>query len=172
MEKRAGGLKPSGEGWFVVNARDAERLHNGEFGAGVTFEGDPGFPQLGINIQVVWPGQPNGDYHAEEAQEDFLVLSGECVLLIEGQEQRLRAWDFVHFPAGTEHIVVGAGDGPCAFLAVGARQPHEGIVYRVSDLALRHGAGAAQHTTSPAEAYAGVPETEAGPYRGGLPGDA
>lgn len=172
METRAGGLKPSGGGWFVVNARDAGWIHNEQFGAGVTFEGTPEFPQLGINIQVIWPGQPNGYYHAEEAQEDFLILSGECLLLIEGEERRLRAWDFVHFPPGTAHIVVGAGDGPCAFVAVGARRPDGGIVYPVSELALRHGAGAGVETTRPREAYADAPESEDGPYRGGLPGDA
>jgi uncharacterized cupin superfamily protein len=171
MEERPGGLKPSADGWFVVNAREAEWLHNEKFGAGVTFEGTPDFPQLGVNIQVLWPGQPNGYYHAEEAQEDFLVLSGECLLLIEGEERLLRAWDFVHCPPGTEHILVGAGDGPCAFLGVGARLPQGGIVYTVSDLALRHGAGVTERTTTPKDAYAGVPETADGPYRGGLPGD-
>ena len=55
MDAREGGLKPSGEGWFVVNAREAEWVHNEEFGAGVTFEGRPHFAQFGINIQVIWP---------------------------------------------------------------------------------------------------------------------
>ena len=172
MEQRQGGLKPSGDGWFVVNARDAEWLYNERFGAGVTFEGTPDFPQLGINIQVIWPGQPNGLYHAEDAQEDFLVLGGECLLLIEREERRLRAWDFVHFPPGTEHILVGAGDGPCTFLAVGARRPGDGISYPVSDVALRHGAGVREETTEAREAYADAPRTETGPYRVGLPGDA
>jgi uncharacterized cupin superfamily protein len=172
MEKREGGLKPSGEGWFVVNAREAEWIHNEEFGAGVTFEGTPHFPRFGINIQVIWPGQPNGYYHAEQDQEDFLVLSGECLLLIEGEERRLRAWDFVHCPSGTQHILVGAGDGPCAFIGIGARGTPDGIRYAVSELALRRRAGVATETTKPAEAYARVPETTIGPYRGGLPGDA
>jgi uncharacterized cupin superfamily protein len=172
MEQREGGLKPSGEGWFVVNAREAQWLYNDRFGAGVTFEGTPDFPQLGINVQVIWPGQPNGLYHAEDAQEDFLILSGECLLLIEGEERRLRAWDFVHFPPGAEHILVGAGDGPCTFLAVGARRPGDGIVYPVSELALRHGAGVHEETADAREAYADAPRTETGPYRIGLPGDA
>ena len=171
MEQREGGLKPSGEGWFVVNAREAEWVHNEKFGAGVTFEGTPHVPQFGINIQVMWPGQPNGYYHAENDQEDFLILSGECLLLIEGEERRLRAWDFVHCPAGTEHIFVGAGDGPCAFIGVGARAAPDAILYAASEIALRHAAGVTEETTNPAEAYAGVPETTTGPYRGGLPGD-
>jgi uncharacterized cupin superfamily protein len=172
MEDGPDGKKPAGEGWFVLNAREGAWIHNEKFGSGVTFEGTPDFPHYGINIQVMWPGQPNCYYHAEEAQEDFLVLSGECLLLIEGEERRLRAWDFVHCPAGTQHILVGAGDGPCAFLGVGARRPQGRIVYTVSELALRHGAGVTDRTTKPDEAYAGVPETAEGPYRGGLPGDA
>jgi len=171
MEQRPGGLKPAGEGWFVVNARDAQWMYNDKFGAGVTFEGTPCFEHYGINIQVVWPGQPNGYYHAEKDQESFLILAGECMLLVEGEERPLRAWDFVHFPPGTEHIVVGTGDGPCTFLAVGARNTPDAIVYPVSELALRYDAGVTTETTKPDEAYAGVPETVAGPYKEGLGGD-
>ena len=168
MERRAGGVVPEGDGWFVVDARDAEWMHNEQFGAGVTFEGPP-FAHYEINLRVLWPGQPNGYYHAEDGQEDFLVLAGECLLLIEGQERRLRAWDFVHCPPGTEHIFVGAGDGPCAFVAVGARNAGEGIVYPVSELAARHNASAAERTTDARQAYAASPKTERGAYRGGLP---
>jgi uncharacterized cupin superfamily protein len=169
MEQRAGGLVPANDGWFVVDAREAEWVHSEQFGAGVTFEGQPRFAHYGINIQVLWPGQPNGYYHAEEGQEDFLVLAGECLLLIEGEERRLSAWDFVHCPPGTEHIFVGAGDGPCAFVAVGARNAGEGIVYPVSEPAARHGASASERTTDASQAYADSPKTERGPYRGGLP---
>jgi uncharacterized cupin superfamily protein len=97
-------------------------------------------------------------YHGEDIQEDFLVLSGECLLLVEGQERRLQAWDFVHCPAWTEHVFVGAGDGPCAVLMVGAR-PDVGVVYPVADVALRHGAGVTRETRSPDEAYAPFPES-------------
>jgi uncharacterized cupin superfamily protein len=171
MEHGPAGTKPAGDGWFVVGTREAEWLHNERFGAGVTFEGAKRFAHYGINVQVLWPGQPNGYYHAEDGQEDFLILSGECLLLIEGEERPLRAWDFVHCPPRTRHIFVGTGDGPCAFLAVGARNVGEGIVYPVSELALRHGAGAAAESADPREAYAGVPNTTKGPYAGGLPGD-
>ena len=88
MEDGPDGKKPAGEGWFVVNAREGVWIHNEKFGAGVTFEGTPDFPHCGINIQVMWPGQPNCYYHAEEGQEDFLILSGECLLLVEGEERR------------------------------------------------------------------------------------
>jgi len=172
LEERPGGLKPAGEGWFVVNAREAQWIHNEKFGAGATFEGEQDFAQLGVNVQVIWPGQPNGYYHREDYQEDFLILSGECLLLIEGEERRLRAWDFVHCPPNTEHILVGAGEGPCAFVGIGARRAGEyAVVYPVSDVALRHEAGVSEETTSADTAYAGCPQTTPGPYGGGLPGD-
>jgi uncharacterized cupin superfamily protein len=169
IEDGDGGRKPAGEGWYILNAREAEWIHNEKFGAGVTFEGDPHFPHYGINIQVMWPGQPNCYYHAEEGQEDFLVLSGECLVLIEGEERRLKAWDFVHCPPWTEHVFVGAGDGPCAIVGVGARNAGEGLVYPVSDLALRHSAGVKEKATSGEVAYADAPETTRAPYHEGLP---
>jgi uncharacterized cupin superfamily protein len=171
MEDGDGGKTPAGEGWFIVNARDAAWFHNDKFGAGATFEGTPHFQHYGINIQVLWPGQPNGYYHAEAGQEDFLVLSGEGLLLVEGEERPVKAWDFVHFPPDTEHILVGTGDSPCVFLAVGARNAGEGIRYPVSDLALRHGAGVSQPATSGEVAYVGVPETRRGPSPEGLLSD-
>jgi uncharacterized cupin superfamily protein len=169
IEDGDGGRKPAGEGWYILNAREAEWIHNEKFGAGVTFEGEPGFAHYGINIQVLWPGQPNCYYHAEEGQEDFLVLSGECLVLIEGEERRLKQWDFVHCPPWTEHVFVGAGDGPCAILGAGARNAGEGLLYPVSDVALRHEAGVKEEATSGKVAYAGVPETTRGPYTEGLP---
>jgi uncharacterized cupin superfamily protein len=138
--------------WFVVNARDA-RWRANELGAFCTFEENGLFPDLGINLELLEPGQPNGMYHREGSQEDFLVLAGECLLLIEGEERRLRQWDFVHCPPETDHIFVGAGSGPCLLLATGKR-PSGGVVYPVSELAQKHGAGVERETTSPAEAYA------------------
>jgi uncharacterized cupin superfamily protein len=170
MEEAPGGKKPAGEGWFVVNAREAQWTHSEKFGAAMMFEASL-FTQCGINIQVMWPGQPNGYYHAEEGQEDFLVLRGECLLLVEGEERRLKAWDFVHFPPWTEHIFVGSGDGPCVFLGVGARNAGEGIVYPVSELALSHGAGVAEEATTPKVAYAGMPKITPGPHPGGVLAD-
>jgi uncharacterized cupin superfamily protein len=169
IEQTPDGGKPAGEGWFVLNAKQGVWLHNEKFGKGVTFEGDPEFSQLGINIQVMWPGQPNGFYHGEIGQEDFLVLSGECLLLIEGEERQLKAWDFVHCPPWTEHIFVGAGDGPCAILCVGARTEGHGIRYPVSEMALRHEAGVSEEADTGKVAYAGMPKTQRGPYTEGLP---
>jgi uncharacterized cupin superfamily protein len=154
------GLEPEGEGWFVVNARDAAWwTHRGAFGHGCPFGSrDPSlFPQLGISLRVLQSGQPNCRYHAESTQEDFLVLRGECLLLVEGQERLLRAWDFVHCPGGTEHVFVGAGSGPCVILMVGARRPDDEIVYPVSELALKHGAGVETEADDPREAYADLP---------------
>ena len=158
---------PSGEGWFVVNAREARWL-DGQFGAYTRFEGegDAKFPELGINIGVLGPGQAACHYHGEGAQEDFLVLSGECLLLIEGGERRLKSWDFVHCPAWAEHVFVGAGEGPCAILAIGSRRG-EGVVYPVSELAQRHGAGVKVETRDASESYAGIRPDEPVGYRDG-----
>jgi uncharacterized cupin superfamily protein len=164
-----GGLVPEGEGWFVLNARDAKWL-DGEFGAYTRFEGEARFPTLGFNIGVLAPGQPSAMYHGEDEQEDFLVLAGECLLLVEGEERLLRQWDFVHCPAWTEHVFVGAGDGPCAFLAVGTRLGDD-VIYPRSEVALRHKAGVEQETRQPGEAYAHVkPDVEVGYHDGWLEG--
>jgi uncharacterized cupin superfamily protein len=169
MTRTEHGLAPNGEGWFVLNAQEAKWV-DGHFGAYTRFEGEPRFPQLGFNIAVLAPGQPACYYHGENEQEDFLVLSGECLLLIEGQERRLRQWDFVHCPAWTEHVFVGAGDGHCAILAVGTRLT-DGVVYPRSELALRHKAGVEHETREPREAYAEIPPDAELPYRPGwLPG--
>jgi uncharacterized cupin superfamily protein len=165
LERTDGGLAPSGEGWFVLNARDARWL-DGHFGAYTRFEGDPHFTRLGVNIGVLQPGQPACHYHGEDEQEDFLVLSGECLVLIEGEERHLKAWDFVHCPPWTEHVFVGAGDGPCAILAVGTRTG-DGVVYPASELALRHNAGVERETRDSSESYANIPPDEAVGYREG-----
>ena len=95
----------------MVNVGEASWFDHDLFGASCEFESSKApFSELGIRICVLQPGQPNGLYHGEETQEDFLVLAGECLLLVEGQERRLRAWDFFHCPSMTEHIFVGAGD--------------------------------------------------------------
>lgn len=154
-EDEHGGLEPEGEGWFVVNARAAV-WHDGDYGKTCVFESKAArFPQLGINLNILEPGQPMCLYHRENAQEDFLVLAGECLLIVEGEERPLRRWDFVHCPAGTDHVFVGAGEGPSLVLAVGARVESEELVYPADPAAQRHGATVAVETTDPDEAYAG-----------------
>jgi uncharacterized cupin superfamily protein len=167
LEQTDAGLVPHGEGWFVLNTKDAAWLSHERFGSACTWEGEPQFDQLGINVGVLEPGQPACMYHGEDAQEDFLVLFGECLLLVEGQERRLRAWDFVHCPAWTEHVFIGAGDGPCAIVAVGAGGA-DAIVYPVNDLALRHGAGVEQEARDPQRAYARFPRPARTRYSGQL----
>jgi uncharacterized cupin superfamily protein len=111
------------------------------------------WPDTGVNIQVMQPGQPNCRYHSEPVQEDFLVLQGECIAIVQGEEWRLHAWDFLHCPAGVEHVFVGAGKGPCAVLMIGSRrkdEPH----YPVNEVAARYDASVQQATDDPAEAYA------------------
>lgn len=159
------GLAPVTDGWFVVNVPDAAWVHNEALGAACIFESDEvSFPDLGFTIAVLQPGQSGGRYHREANQEDFLVLSGECLLLVEGQERLMKTWDFAHFPPGTEHGVVGAGDGPCVIFMSGARVgwPDKGMVYVRSELALRHGAGVERETTVPSEAYAPFPTWQPG----------
>jgi uncharacterized cupin superfamily protein len=157
------GLAPEGEGWFVLNARDAVWWHSDGLGLYCPFEGEEArFSELGINLNVLPPGEPSCMYHGEAAQEDFLVLSGECILVIDGEERSLKAWDFVHCPPWTAHVFVGAGDGPCLLLAVGARG-RRGIRYPVSDVAQRHGAGVDEETDSPKEAYARFARPQVGP---------
>src|SRR4029077_1422804 len=129
-------------------------------------EGESRFPKLGFNIGVLEPGQPACMYHGEDDEEDFLVLAGECVLLIEGQERPLKAWDFVHCPAWTEHVFVGAGSAPCTILAVGTRIGAD-VRYPVSELARHHRAGVARETRDPGEAYAEARPDEPVAYREG-----
>ena len=156
LEEAPTGLRPSGDGWFVVNVRDTEWFVHDAFGSGCVFENrhDAPFRQLGINIGVLQPGQPACLYHEEDAQEDFLVLAGECVLLVNGEERPLRVWDFVHSPPGTEHVIVGAGDRPSIVLAVGARPDPERLRYPRSELAARYDASAEEDTSDPRQAYA------------------
>ncbi len=157
QEKREVDRAPGSDGWFVVHAADATWVRSSRFGLVCDFEGENPFPQVGINIHVVQPGQPACLYHREDAQEDFFVLSGECLLLIEEEERRLKAGHFVHCPPGTTHVFVGAGEGPCAILMVGHRSPDVGLCYPVSELAAKHGASVERETTSPKEAYGQSP---------------
>jgi uncharacterized cupin superfamily protein len=170
LEQTEFGVVPNGEGWYVVNAKQARWLEHKAFGSGTTFEGEPEFKQIGINISVLDPGQPLCLYHRENAQEDFLVLFGEAVLLVEGEERPLKAWDFFHSPPGTDHVIVGAGEGQSAILAVGGRGPDEQLFYPASDVARRHGASAEQDTPDPKVAYAPFGRAAPASYRGQLDG--
>ena len=153
---------PQTAGWFVVNARNARWVHN-EMGAYCGFEGkgEASFDQLGINLNALPPGAPMAMYHEEPGQEDFLVLRGECLLIVEGEERPLKQWDFVHCPPRTKHVIVGAGHAPALVLAVGARKGQAS--YPVDETAVRRGAGVDHEVASPAEAYAKYSALQDGP---------
>ena len=163
LEQTEFGRVAATEGWFVVSVRDAAWVTSESFGAACIFEGDLRFPEVGYTLSVLQPGQPSALYHREGNQEDFLVLAGECLLLVEGEERPLKAWDFVHCPADTEHIFVGAGDGPCVIFMAGARAEPRYALYPRSELALRHGAGVETETRLSRQAYAPFARWQPGP---------
>jgi uncharacterized cupin superfamily protein len=168
LETLPEGLGAEGSGWFVLNARDARWWQRQGLGRWADLEGDGDFEQLGIRVAVLQPGEPSGMYHGETGQEDFLVVSGECIAIIEGEERHLRAWDFVHCPPWTGHTFVGAGEGPCVIVTVGARTGDDEIVYPVNNVAAKHGASVERETPEPKEAYAPYPrEPLFTPYREG-----
>jgi len=144
-----------GGGWFVINAREARWSEWERLGVYCNFEGKRRFPHFGFNISVLQPGESLGRYHAEKAQEGFLVIAGRCVLVVEDEQRELGAWDFFHCPPGTPHMIVATGDEPAVVIAAGARgRGRSGIVYPVSKVAARHGISVSAETTKPAEAYA------------------
>jgi uncharacterized cupin superfamily protein len=142
---------------FEQTAHDARRRYGARRASAVDAPGgereDAAFPDVGVNVQIMQPGQPNGRYHSEPAQEDFLVLHGECIVILEGEEVRMRQWDYLHCPAGVEHIFIGAGDGPCAVLMIGSRRDPR-VHYPVNELAAKYDASVTTATDDPGEAYA------------------
>ena len=181
LEQTEAGLVPASSGWFVMNARDARWFHRaGRDSLPLTgcdeFEAETYFPMLGMSIQVLQPGEPNSIYHWETEQEGFLVLSGEALLIVEGEERALRQWDFVHCPPETRHVFVGAGDGPCVILAASSRQfQKDGPwgYYTVDETARRHNACPDVETQDNDVAYANVPPSQTTRYRHGvLPGES
>jgi uncharacterized cupin superfamily protein len=166
LDEVGSGRTPVSPGWFVVNVGEAAWLQHDAFGGRCVFESNgpvlaerPGtepqhFADTGLTLAVLEPGRPSGLFHAESVQEDFLVLAGSCLLLVEDEERPLHAWDFVHCPAGTRHTFVGTGDGPCVLFAIGARREGKSIVYPVAEHALARRAGVETETTDPHDAYA------------------
>ncbi len=162
LERVASGLAPVTPGWFVVNTADAAWTNNDYYGGVCIFESDEfvlrGRPDLteyvkphaSFTIRVVPPGQPGTLYHAESVEENFLVLMGECVFIIEDQERHLRPWDFVHCPPMTGHTLIAKDNGPCVILATGNRRDDLERVYTRSEAALRYDAGTEVDMTEPA----------------------
>lgn len=179
-QQTAEGLVGVGGGWFVINAREAlwdERpgRRSVSFTGKSEHESDTYFPMLGVNLAVLDPGEANSIYHWETETEAFLVLSGEALLIVEGEERPLRQWDFVHCPPKTGHVIVGAGEGPCVVLSMSSREnqafgPYG--EYIANEVARRYGASPEEDTQDGNVAYANVPESEPARYREGwLPGD-
>ena len=171
VEQTEHGLVPTGDGWFVLNSEEGRWLQREGRGWRCPFEGEQRFDQVGVSLYLLEPGEPMAMYHWEADQEDFLVIDGEALLLVEGEERPLRRWDFVHCPPETEHTIVGAGEGRCIRLGLGARERSEGDRpgwggYRVNETALRHRAGVERETVDPAEAYARFPEPRVARFPG------
>jgi uncharacterized cupin superfamily protein len=159
LEETDAGIAATTDGWFVLNAREARWRAAETRGAFCELEGRTSFPQIGIGIFVLGPGEPMSMYHWEADQEDFLVVSGEALLVVEGEERPLRQWDFVHCPPETKHTMLGAGDAPCVIVAVGARDRSTGPDWGETE------------TNDPKQAYSRVPHRKPTPYRDGwLPG--
>jgi uncharacterized cupin superfamily protein len=152
IEQTEEGAVVSSPGWFVLNLADTVWQSHERAGVWTDFEGGD-FDQIGVGVHVLYPGQPNGRYHSETSQEDFLVLSGECILIVDGEERRLKQWDFFHASPGTYHIRIGAGDGPCAILMVGARRQENEIHYPRDEVAARHDASSPEDTHDSRVAY-------------------
>jgi uncharacterized cupin superfamily protein len=176
LEQTETGLVPvSRPGWFVLNAREAQwNQRPGRKGltltGGTDWEADTYFPMLGVNLAVLDPGEPNSMYHWETETEAFLVLSGEALLIVEGQERPLRQWDFAYCPPKTEHVIIGAGEGPCVVLAMSSRE-HQAFgpygEYLANDVARKYGASPEEDTQDGNVAYANVPKSKPAPYGDG-----
>lgn len=90
VEETKQGRVPVGEGWFILNLGEMPWQTIPGFGVLRDFNWDrkSGEPGIGVPIHVLQPGENFGYYHAEEAQEGFVVLSGECLTVVESQERR------------------------------------------------------------------------------------
>jgi quercetin dioxygenase-like cupin family protein len=162
IEKTPEGQVPVDGGWFILNLGEMAWETVAGFGVACGFDGPehaPGTPGVGVHLHVLQPGEAPGYYHAEEAQEGFIVLSGECIAIVEGQERRMRQWDYLHSPPGTEHITVGAGDGPCAILMFGSPDPSRKVEWIANETAARYGASVAKTTGRGTDVYGDFPES-------------
>jgi len=177
LERTEVGLLPKSQGWFVMNVQDTRwsdkpgQGHSCSLTGVDEYEAETFFPMLGMSIRVVGPGEPTGTYHWETEQEDFLVLAGEGILIVEGQERPLKQWDFVHCPPETKHAFAGAGDGPCVILCASSRQfQKDGPwgYYCKDDTAEKYNASSPEDTQDGSIAYARFAEAQHTRYPGGL----
>jgi len=177
LKETDAGLVAASTGWFVMNARDARWSDKPGQGYSLPltgkdeYEAETFFPMLGMAIRVVHPGDVSTTYHWETEAEDFLVLHGDAIAIIEGRERPLKQWDFVHCPPETKHAFVGAGDGPCVVLCASSRQfQKDGPwgYYCFDETAERHNAASPEDTQDGSIAYARFPEPQETRYREGL----
>ena len=159
LRETEAGLVPDGPGWFVVNVRDARWLTMEGGGTWLSFEAEGVPQQIGVGLHVLPPGESSGRYHAESDQEGFLVLSGECLLVVEGEERQMRQWDYFHCPPGTAHITVGAGEQGCTLFMLGARTPGGLTDYLPDPVAAKHGVAVKERVDNSREAYADLDRT-------------
>jgi uncharacterized cupin superfamily protein len=158
IETTPAGRVAADDGWFILNLSEIAWETSPGGGTWCVFESPSArSPKLGIGVHVLGRGDTPGFYHAESEQEGFLVLSGECIAVVEGHERRMGQWDYLHCPPGTAHITIGASEQPCAVLMVGTRDRDRSTHYPVDEAAARHGASVARATDSSREAYADRP---------------
>lgn len=154
------GSLPADGGWFILNLGEMAWDTVPGFGTwrGFDFAARPARePGSGVHIHVLEAGESNGYYHSEDAQEGFLVLSGECLAVVEGEERTMRQWDYLHSPPGTAHITVGAGSAPCVILMFGSPDPSRHVSWIADETAARHGVSVSRTTSDGAEAYPDIP---------------
>src|SRR4051794_3240976 len=177
LKETDAGLVADSTGWFVMNARDGRWFEKPGQGFSVPltgcdeYEAETFFPMLGMSIRVMRPGEPAGTYHWETEAEDFLVLHGEGLLIVEGQERQLKQWDFVHCPPETKHAFVGSGDRPFVLLCASSRQfQKDGPwgFYCADETAAKHNAAAPEDTQDSELADARFPPSFESRYREGL----
>jgi uncharacterized cupin superfamily protein len=154
IERTPEGQVPAGDGWFILNLGEMAWEAADGFGVWCDFNGPE---QVGVHLHVLGPGESNGYYHAEAAQEGFLVLSGECLAIVEGEERRMRRWDYLRSPPGTAHITVGAGQEGCAILMFGSPDPSRKVEWIADEVAARHGVSVARTTSVDTEVYGELP---------------
>lgn len=105
-------------------------------------------------------------YHHEAGEEDFLVLAGTPLLLVEEVERPLRRWDLVHCPPRTPHTIVNPSGEPTIIFALGARIERGSARYPRSELAGRHGVQGYGPTAELAYGDLVVTQVEAPPLLG------
>jgi uncharacterized cupin superfamily protein len=176
LEETEAGLLPKSKGWFIMNALETRWFDKPGQGhaASLTgydeYEAETFFPMLGMSIRVAGPGEVTTTYHWETEQEDFLVLSGEGIAIIEGEERPLKQWDFVHCPPGAKHGFVG-GEPPLVLLCASSRQfQKDGPwgYYCFDETAAKHNAASPEDTQDGEIAYARFADSRKTRYPGGL----